>query len=163
MLRHGKQAERNAHLKQLSSFVFYVDARFFGAYVFPVIRSKVHPESRPRINFKKVEKLNNLSIKVFGYENNEIIQYRLSRGWYDKDCINVLLLHEEREGFFSLYVWFKHINRLLSDQTKYHGPKHFCKKCVYNFSREELLQLHMPGCIGVDGKAARAEMSEKGM
>ena len=68
----------------------------------------------------------------------------------------------EDEGPKSHYVWIKNLNRLLYDQTKYHGRKYFCERCLHGYTTEDLLQRHIPECNGIGDRAIRIEMPIKG-
>ena len=111
----------------------------------------------PINQIERIEKQNEMAINVFGYENEAIVPYRLSE--QPATCsmarINLLLIYEEPK---SHYVWIKDLNRLLSDQTKYDHRKHFCERCLHGYSREDLLQRHIPECKGIGDRAVRIEM-----
>ena len=74
----------------------------------------------PINQIEKVEQQNNLSINVYGYENNVIVPYRLSKQSGDKKRVNLLLILEDGVlssigdvGIRYHYVWIKDFNRLL--------------------------------------------------
>ena len=67
-------------------------------------------KSTPVSQICKVEKLNNLAINVYGWENNKVIIYRISNQPYDVKRINTLLLEQDEK---SHYVLIKNLNRLL--------------------------------------------------
>ena len=87
----------------------------------------------PLDQVKRVEKHNNLAINVFGYENNSIVYYRMSKQPGDISRKNILLILKEDTsaegdvGIKTHYVWIKDFNRLLFDQTKNEHRKHFCE------------------------------------
>ena len=94
---------------------------------------------------RSVEKQNEMAINVVGYENKAIVAYQLT--------------NEEPK---SHYVWIKDLNRLLYDQTKHKERKHFCKKCLHGYSREDLLQRHRPESMGMGDRAVRIEIPIRG-
>ena len=59
------------------------------------------------------------------------------------------------KGPKSHHVWIKNFNRLLYDQTKYHGRKYFCERCLHGYTTEYLLQRQWNG---IGDKAIRIEM-----
>ena len=73
----------------------------------------------------KVEKLNNLAINVYGWENNKVIIYRISNQPYDVKRINTLLLEQDEK---SHYVLIKNLNRLLKGALSASSPNFFFKK-----------------------------------
>jgi hypothetical protein len=111
----------------------------------------------PISQISKVEKQNNLAINVYGY-NRGIVPYYISDKIQDR--INLMLLHNEETDNYH-YCWIKNLNRLLASQTKHRG-KHFCDRCLYGFSREDLLTKHKEDCKGINTEATRIEMPKEG-
>ena len=72
--------------------------------------------------------------------------HRLSTQPEGMPRINLLLI--EKAGKFH-FTWIKDLNRLLHDQSKYEGRKHFCERCLHGYSREDLLAAHRPECRGI--------------
>jgi len=112
----------------------------------------------PVSQIKQVEKQNNLAINVFGWEKG-IIVHHISKQPGSMPRINLLLIEEA--GKFH-YTWIKDLNRLLHDQSKHDGRKHFCERCLHGYSREDLLEAHKPDCQGIGKTAVRVEMPEEG-
>ena len=56
----------------------------------------------------------------------------------------------------------KNLNRLLYDQSKHRGRKHFCERCLHGYTREDLLEAHKLECRGIGQTAVRVEMPEEG-
>ena len=116
----------------------------------------------------KVEQQNNLAINVFGYEKIAIVPYRISKHSGDKKRINLFFNFEEGVsstgdvGIRYHYSTIVYLNRLLHDQTKYHGRKHLCERYLQGYCREDLLQRHIPECKGIGDTAVRIEMPETG-
>ena len=54
------------------------------------------------------------------------------------------------------------MNRLLYYQTKHEHRKHFCKRCLHGFTRQDLLEKHTPDCRGVNQASVAIEMPEPG-
>ena len=120
----------------------------------------MHSSPTPVNQIKRVEKQNEIAINVFGYENKAIVSYKLSERPASIAQINLLLIYE---GPKSHYVWIKNLNRLLLyGQTKYHGRKHFCERCLHGYTAEDLLQRHIPECKGIGDRAIRIKMPIKG-
>ena len=59
------------------------------------------------------------------------------------------------------YTCIKDLNRLLYDQSKHRERKHFCERCLYGYSREDLLESHRPECCGISQTAVRVEILEE--
>ena len=101
----------------------------------------------------KVEKLNNLAINVYGWENNKGIIYRISNQPYDVKRINTLLLEQYEK---SHYVLIKNLNRLLN--SKNDKQMFYCERCLIGFTRDDLLQSHLVECRGINEQAVRIQM-----
>ena len=101
----------------------------------------------------KVEKLNNLAINVYGWENNKVIIYRISNQPYDVKRINTLLLEQDEK---SHYVLIKNLNRLLN--SKNDKQMFYCERCLIGFTRDDLLQSHLVECRGINEQAVRIQM-----
>ena len=112
----------------------------------------------PISQIPKVEKQNNLALNVFGWDKGVTVHY-LSKQPQDLPRINTLLI--EKAGKLH-YTWIKDLNRLLYDQSKYEGRKHFCERCLHGYTREDLLEAHKPECRGIGQTAVRVEMPEEG-
>ena len=109
----------------------------------------------PLTQIRKVEKLNDLAINVFGYENFVYPLY-LSENYSIKP-INLILINgkNEKDEDTSHYCWIKDFNKLCYNQTNHKRQKHFCMRCVTNHASEETLAKHMEYCKGVNAKATR--------
>ena len=61
------------------------------------------------------------------------------------------------------YCWIKNLNRLLHGQNNKHGGKtHLCERCIYGFSKEDLLIKHKEDCEGLNKSLTRIDMPSKG-
>lgn len=94
---------------------------------------------------KLFEKINNVSINVYGVENNETI-YPLKVCDNEESTHFDLLLLNENEKFH--YCYIKDLNKLLKKQlTKDHKKIEFCKRCLTYFSiQSKKLQIHKKSC-----------------
>ena len=102
----------------------------------------------------KVEKQNNIKINVMGYEDGEHFPMYTSREKYKYE-IDVLYIDEFVDGKYkSHYVLIKNFNRLMTNITKHHGQKHFCKSCYQWFNFEVSLEKHKTNCIVINGVQA---------
>ncbi|GBM38893.1 hypothetical protein AVEN_49754-1 [Araneus ventricosus] len=89
-----------------------------------------------------IEKLNNLRINVFGYEDDEVFPLYISK----REDIQVINLLYITQGDYKHYYLIENMSRLLGDLTK-HNPKAFyCYSCLPRFSAESLLKDHLPYC-----------------
>ena len=91
----------------------------------------------PVSQIPKVERLNNLAINVFGWDKGVTVYYQSSKQPPGILRINLLLI--EKAGKFH-YTWVKDLNRLLYDQSKHRGRKHFCERCLHGYTRKDLLE-----------------------
>ena len=96
----------------------------------------------------QVEKLNNIAINVFGYED---VLHPLHLTKSEVEPINVLLY----EGH---YCWIKDFNRLCYDQNKHKARTYFCLRCLSSHNTEEALERHRLYCN--DTKPVHAIMPE---
>ena len=103
----------------------------------------------PIDQIERVEKQNNLALNVFGWACRQVVVYSLSKQPGNIRRIHLLLV---RKGEQYHYTWIKDFNRLLHDQSKYEGRKHFCKRCLHCYTREDFLEEHKPNCRGIGGQ-----------
>ena len=106
----------------------------------------------------KVERQNSLAINVFGWDK-DVIVHQLSKQPGEIPRINLLMI--SKAGKYH-YTWIKDLNRLLYDQSKHAGGKHFCERCLHGYSRSDRLEAHKADCRGVGKTAARVEMPKDG-
>lgn len=98
----------------------------------------------PVTDVGKVEKNNDLIINVFGYEDDRILPYHISKNYsLSKTCIDLLLITKDSNQH---YTWIKKFNGLMYDQTKDVHAKHFCKRCLINHRSERTLIDHDAHC-----------------
>ena len=105
----------------------------------------------------KIEKQNNISINLFGYEEKQKFPIYISKEKY-QDHMELLLI---TEGENKHYVLIKDFNKFMFNQTKHEHRKYFCMYCLQCFSREDVLTEHKNNCISINGKQA-IHMPEKG-
>ncbi|GBO33857.1 hypothetical protein AVEN_181548-1 [Araneus ventricosus] len=86
-----------------------------------------------------VERLNNLRINVFGYEENEVFPLYVSKR-IDEDSINLLLIANEETQHYCL---IRNMSRLLGDLTKQKTKHHYCYRCLHRFAKDEILEEHL--------------------
>ena len=100
--------------------------------------------------YNKIEKQNKININVFGYEDRQPYPIYVSKEKYE-DCMNLLLITETENKH---YMLIKDFNKLMYNQTKHKGRKHFCMYCLQCFSSERVLTNHKENCIQVNGTQA---------
>ena len=105
----------------------------------------------------KIEKQNNISINLFGYEEKQKFPIYISKEKY-QDHMELLLI---TEGENKHYVLIKDFNKFMFNQTKHEHRKYFCMYCLQCFSREDVLTEHKNNCISINGKQA-INMPKKG-
>ena len=90
----------------------------------------------------KFEQMKNISINVFGLENDVVVPIQLSR--HDSDTeINLLLISKDDKRHYCL---IKNFSRLMNYRTKHKGKSFFCMNCLHDFSRQDLLDKHSEVC-----------------
>ena len=86
----------------------------------------------------KFEQMNNISINVFGLENDVVVPIQLSR--HDSDTeINLLLISKDDKRHYCL---IKNFSRLMNYRTKHNGKSFLCMNCLHDFMRRDLLDKH---------------------
>ena len=121
----------------------------------------------PISQIKKVEQQNNLAINVYGWDSaaKHINIYQISNQPGNIKRINLLLIekpYKPDKPYIYHYTWIKNFNRLLTNQSKHHGKKFFCERCLHCYSREDLLEAHKPDCMSIGKTAVRIKMPEEG-
>ena len=89
-------------------------------------------------DYCKIEKRNNICIKVFCYKNGIIYPLYISSKKIS-DCMDLLLMFEINK---SHYVYIKYFKRLMFNKTKDKNKKYFCRCCLQCFSSENVLTEH---------------------
>ena len=110
-------------------------------------------------DISRFEKLNEVSVNVYGYNQNEIYPLRVSTRTSDySHHVNLLLISKGEKKHYCL---IKSMSRLLSSQTstKQH-KKYYCLRCLNSFGRQDLLDKHLELCR--DTSAVKIKMPEKG-
>ena len=107
----------------------------------------------PVSQISKVENLNNLTINVYGWQNNKVIIHRISNQPPNVKRINTLIIEQDGNTH---YVWIKHFNRLLGSGNK--KQMFYCERCLIGFTRNDLLEDHLVDCRGVNDRAIRIKM-----
>ena len=125
----------------------YIEKLDYSSIEFPVTVKQIN----------KIEKQNNISINLFGYEEKQKFPIYISKEKY-QDHMELLLI---TEGENKHYVLIKDFNKFMFNQTKHEHKKYFCMYCLQCFSREDVLTEHKNNCILINGKQA-INMPKKG-
>ena len=108
----------------------------------------------------RLEKQNhNLAINVFGWEDGNVVVYRISEKGGEIPKINLMLI---KQGENAHYSFVKRLSALLYDQSKNSNSKHFCERCLHGYTRKDLLEKHKPECKGLLKSPTRTEMAKEG-
>ena len=60
------------------------------------------------------------------------------------------------------YCGIRKLNRLLADQNKCKNKTYFCDRCLYGFTKEDLLIKHKEDCYGINTSSTRIDMPAEG-
>ena len=91
----------------------------------------------------KIEKNNNLSINVIGYDSTDgFYPLRITRDIKDQH-INLLLIKDSEKSHYCL---IRNFSRLMSHRTAHKGTQYFCYNCLHAFTTQRRLDKHMPLC-----------------
>ncbi|XP_018374523.1 PREDICTED: uncharacterized protein LOC108768554 [Trachymyrmex cornetzi] len=97
-------------------------------------------------NISKFERLNAVSINVYGIENKQILPLRLTGDKKEKH-VNLLYLQDSRNNGIGHFAWIKNLSRLVRSQlTRMEHKKYFCGRCLQYFGSNEKLQTHEVDC-----------------
>ena len=140
----------------------------FGNFVITLILAGIHPTEKHtervskylpyehELNMKgirypvaiadipKIERQNDISVNVLGFEDNEFFPLYISPVRGAKHEIDLLYLQTTLND--SHYCYIKNLNRLLSRTTPKHNAYHFCRYCLQAFSSNRVLHKHMEYC-----------------
>ena len=98
--------------------------------------------------YNKIEKQNNITINVFGYEEKQPFPIYISKEKFES-CMNLLLITKDEVKHYCL---IKDFNKFMYNQTRHKSRKHFCMYCLQCFSSEEVLTSHKNICLLINGK-----------
>lgn len=119
-------------------------------------------------NIPKFEKLNNLSINVYGIQQDrgtELVPIYLSLYKSDKPVIHLLVVEtpvdsdeddddnvEELENNRVFhFAWIRSLSRLLNTQiSKHNGRTWLCDRCLSHFNSENTLKKHLSDCVNLN-------------
>ena len=93
-------------------------------------------------NVPKFERQNQISVNVFGYEKGEVIPIHITTERFVRH-VNLLILDDGKKQH---YCCVRDLNRLLSSQNKHKACTYFCSYCLHGFTKESLLEDHIPYC-----------------
>ena len=148
----------NIQNKDNKCFMWSILAYLHPADTNPQRVSKYEP-FHAELNFDDIEfpvKLQDVSkferqnrISVFGYDpENWIYPLKITKAKYEKHVDLLQVSNEDN----SHYCLINNFNGLMYRHTKNQHRKFFCKYCLHAFSREELLEEHVPDCVEINGK-----------
>jgi hypothetical protein len=130
VLAHLHPASKDKN--RVSKYKEYMDELDITGLSFPMKVSQV----------RIFERKNNLSINVFGYEEEKIVPVALSKTNCDTK-INLLLISKEEQNHYCLITNF---NGLMNRRTKCRRTMYYCFNCLHGFMRQDLLDKHRMDC-----------------
>ncbi|KYN43896.1 hypothetical protein ALC56_01631 [Trachymyrmex septentrionalis] len=140
-----KYAERE------SSYPHYMTVLNLAGIEFPMTLKNIH----------KFERLNAVSINVYGIENKQVLPLRLISDKKEKH-VNVLYIQDPRDDGIGHFAWTKNLSRLVSWQlSKKEHKKYFCDRCLHYFNTNEKLQLHTMDCQKINDCAIRLPSADE--
>jgi len=111
-----------SHLNRMSSYPHYMGVLTFDDIEFPMTLK----------NIGKFERLNNISINVYGIEEQKILPLRLTDNKREKH-VNLLYVQDPRDDNIGHFILIKNLSRLVSSQlNKCNGKKYICDRYVYH-------------------------------
>ena len=127
---------RRKHPDRMNTYEEHVNKYDFSSFHFPV----------PLSSIGSFAKANNLSISVYGVENEKKVVYplRVSQTVVRDRHVD-LLLYE----YYSIqhYTTIRSFSRLVSSQLSNHnGATYFCRRCLHGCSTQALLEAHAVDC-----------------
>ena len=97
----------------------------------------------PLHDISKIEKNNNLSINVIGYDSTDgLYPLRITRDIKERH-VNLLLITEEDKSHYCL---IRNFSALMSQRVNWQKKQYFCYNCLHAFTKQSLLDAHMPLC-----------------
>ncbi|XP_054712885.1 uncharacterized protein LOC129222404 [Uloborus diversus] len=103
----------------------------------------------------KFEKLNNISVNVYGYEQS-IVTLRITDNKREKHA-NLFYIQDKDNGH---YCWIKNLSRLIRNQISNNKKRIYpCERCLTYYYSAEKLKTHEIDCKGK--KAVKIEMPRK--
>ena len=118
--------------QRISKYSAYVDRLDFSDIEFPIKLKDV----------KKFEKQNEISLNIFGYEENEVFPLRLTEFRFTTH-FNLLLLSKNKMHHYCL---IKNLDRLLSHSKTHRSRTYFCHYCLQGFTSQPILKSHIENC-----------------
>ena len=138
LLYHLHQNEIKNNPQRVSNYKKYENTVDFTGINFPVSIKDI----------PKIEKMNNIAINVFGYENKTTFPVFLSSN-QTENPLNLLLISNDNKRH---YTYIKDFNRFMYKKNKHHCKKHFCISCLQCFSTTEILNNHIKNCLIINKK-----------
>ena len=138
LIYHLNQSKIKNNPQRVSIYKQYENTVDFTGIEFPVSIKDI----------PKIEKMNNLSINVFGYEVNSAFPIFISEN-QTGNSLNLLLISKDEKRH---YVYIKDFNRFMYNKTKHNCKKHFCIHCLQCFSTKEILNNHLENCLIINKK-----------
>ena len=138
LIYHLNQSKIKNNPQRVSIYKQYENTVDFTGIEFPVSIKDI----------PKIEKMNNISINVFGYELNSTFPIFISEN-QTGNSINLLLISKDEKRH---YVYIKDFNRFMYNKTKHNCKKHFCIHCLQCFSTKEILDNHLENCLIINKK-----------
>ena len=138
LLYHLHQNKIKSNPQRVSNYKQYENTVDFTGINFPVSIKDI----------PKIEKMNNIAINVFGYENKTTFPVFIS-DTQTENPLNLLLISNYNKRH---YIYTKDFNRFMYKNTKHHCKKHFCIYCLQCFSTEAILNNHLENCLIINKK-----------
>ena len=99
-------------------------------------------------DFSKIEKKDNICIKVFGYENDLVFPIYLSDQIFEESIDLLPLIDDDK----SHYVYIEDFSGYMFHKRRNKNKKWFCKTCLQCFSSKNVLTKHKENCLSINSK-----------
>ena len=115
LIYHLNQNKIKNNPQRVSNYKQYENTVDFTGIDFPVSIKDI----------PKIEKMNNIAVNVFGYENKSTFPIFIS-DTQTENPLNLLLISKDDKRH---YIYIKDFNRFMYKKTKHNCKKHFCIHC----------------------------------
>ena len=89
------------------------------------------------------EKLNDISVNVFGFEDGEVFPLYLTKLENGDREVDLLYITNDNG---SHYCWIKSLDHFLGSMTRFCNRRFYCRRCLHGFTKRDMLTEHKTYC-----------------